>query len=219
MKDVDDIIKYAIKHKEGFSVSIDLFGELMTLHPQKPNNRFIVAHKSFITIDNFKELIDKGTGYSITYFPSNRDNDDKRAFFKPQLIGGYFDTESNKYLIEIIQTFDNLTEAVTLGKIHKQKYIYDLWQDDYIPLQYNDNTEIIKNGESRLIDLKSDIHTYRDRLGTIQANYFEALNRNADNFVLNTLEERFQSCYADIKRLSRRIVLLSEAIKDLKEEV
>lgn len=219
MKDVDDIIKYAIKHKEGFSVSINLFGELTTLHPQKPKNRFIVAHKGFITIDNFKELIDNGKGYSITYFPSNIYNGDLRAFFKPQLIGGYWDTESNKYYIEVIQTFDNLTDAVGVGLANKQKYIYDLWQDDYIPLEYTDNTELIKQGESKLIVLKSDLSTFKNVLSSIQAQYYEGFNKNVGDFVLNNLEARFQHCYIEVKKLNRRIVLLEGALKDLKTQV
>ena len=220
MNDVNSILSYALRHKEGFSSSIDKEGNIEVLSKLDWCNKFIVAHDSFITINNASRFFNKGKGFTVTYDPNNIYESKLRAHFKEQLIGGWYDKDNDTYLIEVIQTFDNFKEALVYGKIYKQRFIYEYSTGDCIPVIQSDNKHAIEEGNKKLKELKKWLQDDKENLDKIQAKYYNIVHDSTivNSVCLNIIEYDFKLQWIEIKKLSRRIVLLTDTLKDLQEE-
>jgi len=117
MDEIHKIIAYAKKNKEGFSVLYK-------------NGRFIPvkgSDKTRYSVADKTAIIYTPKDKNIQVYSTPRDNTH---------IGGWYDKETGKYLIEKINLFSNRKEALKIAQKRKQKAIFDLLSMNEIQLHY-----------------------------------------------------------------------------------
>jgi hypothetical protein len=112
-----DLIKYAKKNKEGFTVKLKN-GKLIPIKPSS-KNRYVVANRTLILYDPNTKTIKK-----FGKIASNK------------TYGGWYDKSSGKYFIETNNLYSNLKQAQRVGKLRRQKAIFDLKKMNEVALQY-----------------------------------------------------------------------------------
>jgi len=117
------LIQYARKNKEGFTVTLKN-GKLI---PIKPSNksRYVVADKTV-----------------IIYTPKNKSSKVFGKIEPNRTYGGWYDKDSKKYLIETNNLYSNESTAKRIGKMRRQKAIFDLKKMNEIRLAYAKNQRI-----------------------------------------------------------------------------
>lgn len=125
MDDIHKIIAHAKKNKEGFTAYYK-DGKLLTVKGTA-KTRYTVADKT-----------------AIIYIPKEKNI---RVYSMPKpnsYIGGWYDKDSKKYLIENIDIYSNRKQALDTARKRKQKAIFDLLKMNEIKLRYNEKVTGIR---------------------------------------------------------------------------
>lgn len=106
---IDILIELSKIFKEGFTIKIKDDNIQQYNNTNKP---YILSYKTILTIDR-KKLI---TTYNrLSLYES----------FNNCIIGGWLNTDTNIYYIELNKVYKNKTYALKMAKKYKQKAIYD----------------------------------------------------------------------------------------------
>jgi hypothetical protein len=117
MDDIHRILAHAKKNKEGFTAYYR-DGKLTKVEGTK-QERYSVADKTAII------YVPKDRNIQVYSMPRNN-----------TYVGGWYDKETGRYLIENIDLYSSRTEALRVARKRKQKAIFDLLKMNEIQLQY-----------------------------------------------------------------------------------
>ena len=133
---INNLILYANKKPQGYTIKL-VNGKITRVYPSK-RLRYVTSIKTIIDIHGYELII---TGYRevisrrvYTVYPVlfNKLGELKHDNI---FIGGWYDKENNKYLIEIVNIFEKKFEAMTTGYYLKQYSIYDLIEKKEYPVK------------------------------------------------------------------------------------
>jgi hypothetical protein len=125
MSKENEVIKYAKKNKEGFT-ALYKDGKMI---PVKGNQkeRYSVADKT-----------------AIIYIPKEKNVRYYSPIKNNTYVGGWYDKDTGKYLIENIDLYSNRQRALNVARKRKQKAIFDLIKMNEIKLQYRERVTGIR---------------------------------------------------------------------------
>ena len=173
-----DTLREFVQSKKGFTCMITEDGLL----PYKPKyNRYIVAYKTLTAITktnqwNFKPAWDEFIK-SETY-----------------LVGGWYDEKAEAYLIEVCESYADLSCAISFAKTYEQKYIYDI----------HENKSICVADYNKLKELKN-----KKKHEEAGLNYCRSIYHSLQSDIAKeACKVLFDTHYYEIKALNRRIELL-----------
>jgi len=146
---INNLLEYSRLHPDGFTVRIH-HGVIKDF-PVTLLNRYVVAKKTIITIEKFKDdtTTDKEiiAGHSLIIYPFLYVNGKliKEDFY----MGGWYEKHTNTYYIEVVSLYNSLVDALLIGEYLRQISIYDLLDKEEIPVKETlKNLGIIPNRES-----------------------------------------------------------------------
>jgi len=109
---IDKLIQLSKIFKEGYTIAVDK-GNIKQLNISRG---YVVSYKTIIAINMNTKLI----SLQKCEIPLNT------------IIGGWFDKENNKYLIELNTIYKYKTAAIKSAKRYKQEYIFNLSNEELI---------------------------------------------------------------------------------------
>lgn len=119
------------------------------------------------------------------------------------IVGGWFDKETNCYLVECNETFDNIIIALHVAKLYNQKYIFDLDKKESLSVDKYDT--YIK----KLQILKNNLEVLKVKAKVLEHEYSYSVNNERYNDKkLEDLRQEYNDNWIQIKALSKRIKLL-----------
>jgi hypothetical protein len=121
--DEKKLLNYAKKNKEGFTVTLK-DGKLIPVKPSA-RKRYVVADRTM-----------------ILYNPDREKLEILGKVKQGRTYGGWYDTDSRRYMIETNTIVSNREKAIRLGKYRRQKAIFDLKRMNEIRLQYPEGTTV-----------------------------------------------------------------------------
>lgn len=133
---IKKIIEFAKNNKEGFTAYYK-DGKLVSVSASK-NKRYVVADKT-----------------KIVYIPRTDKTSIYSAVKDGSYIGGWYDKESNKYLIEQVDVVSRKSDAIELGKKRKQKAIFDLQKFKEIKIHHKEKVSGISE-TSPIVEMQRD---------------------------------------------------------------
>lgn len=125
MSDIKKIIDHAKKNKQGFTALIK-DGKIINVKGTD-KHRYSIANRT-----------------SIVFVPKTKQT---TVYFKPKnntYVGGWYDKETGKYLIESINLTSNREKALIIARKRKQKAIFDLLKMQEIGLTYKQKVSGIR---------------------------------------------------------------------------
>lgn len=117
------LLAYAKKNKAGFTVTLRN-GKLIPIKPSQ-TNRYVVANRTI-----------------ILYNPSTKSTEVFGKIQNNRTYGGWYDKDTGKYFIETNSLYSNQNQAVRVGKLRRQKAIFDLKRMNEIRLQYPEGSYV-----------------------------------------------------------------------------